>query len=444
MSNPLPMLRQDITSWGGVDRSAQEYLAIQFRDQIYKVIEGLGSKKYLACGLRRSYSDSCLNRSGVIVDTSKVDRFISFDVERGIIQAEAGVSLSQILKLIVPMGWFLATTPGTRFVTLAGAIANDVHGKNHHAAGAFGCNVKEINIFRSDGGSLLLNAQTNPELLSATIGGLGLTGVIASASISLSRIPSAFLNVETICYNNLEEFWDLCEASQQSHEHTVSWVDCSAERNSLGRGVFSRANWCSDNIYKTHQDNSWKTVPVEAPQFLLNRLSIAAFNELYFRLNSKKTEQTRQHYADYFYPLDSIRHWNRLYGAGGIYQYQCVAPINTARETIAALLKEITRSGQGSFLAVLKTFGNKLSPGLLSFPRLGATLALDFPNRGADTIKLMERLDAIVTEGQGALYPAKDGRMSKALFRQSFPAWQEFTRHIDPGMTSDFWRRVTL
>ena len=182
---------------------------------------------------------------------------------------------------------------------------------------------------------------------------------------------------------------------------------------------------------------------MDMPGILLNHFSVAAFNEIYFQLNKRNAGSGRVHFANFFYPLDAIQNWNRLYGKNGFYQYQCVVPPNNARHAIAALLKEISQSGQGSFLAVLKTFGEKKTPGMLSFPRPGATLALDFPNRKQETLNLMSKLDLIVSEAGGALYPAKDARMSEALFRQSFPYWQEFARHVDARFNSDFWTRVS-
>ncbi len=395
----------------------------------------------LATGLRRSYGDSCLNSGGGMIDMTGLDRFIAFDPDAGVLRAEAGVSLSQTLRLVVPHGWFLPTTPGTRFVTLGGAVANDVHGKNHHRAGSFGCHVKALGLLRSDG-ERALAPQSDPGLFAATVGGLGLTGVITWVEIALAKISSAWLDVETIPFVGLDEFWRLAQESAESFEHTVSWIDCGSRGANFGRGVFSRANWADDRLFASHDDGGWKAIPFDAPNFALNRFSVAAFNEVYFRANKSKAGKSRQHYASFFYPLDAILNWNRLYGSRGLYQYQCVLPPNAARDGVAALLDEITRSGQASFLAVLKTFGERASPGLLSFPRPGATLALDFANRGVSTLSLLSRLDAIVSEAGGALYPAKDGRLPPEMFRRSFPNLRESLQYKDPVMQSDFWRRA--
>jgi FAD/FMN-containing dehydrogenase len=435
-------LRHDFLSWGRVARRPQRVASPRFRSQLPGMLSSQERGGLLATGLRRSYGDSCLNSEGATIDMRGLDRFIAFDAATGILRAEAGVSLAQILTLIVPCGWFLPTTPGTRFVTLGGALANDVHGKNHHRAGSFGCHVLSFGLLRSDGFHGAVSVDRDPRLFAATIGGLGLTGVIDWVEIQLERVPSAFLEVETLPYGNLDEFWALAEESTTRFEHTVAWIDATSHGAKFGRGVFSRANWHAEGALTVHGEHTWKNLPLDAPSFLLNRFTVAGFNELYTIANKTKARRRVQHYAPFFYPLDTIHNWNRLYGWRGMYQYQCVIPMGAAPRAIDILLKEITHSGQASFLAVLKTFGQRPSPGLLSFPRPGATLALDFPNRGKDTLELLSRLDAVVLESGGALYPAKDGRVSAEAFQRSFPRWRDFLKHKDEGMSSDFWRRA--
>jgi L-gulonolactone oxidase len=432
--------RSDIVSWGRVDWRRQYWTRPRFRDELGGLLHDAQWAEKLAIGLRRSYGDSCLNRAGAVIDATSLDRFISFDSTAGRLRAEAGASLSRILSLIVPQGWFLPTTPGTRFVTLGGAVANDVHGKNHHRAGTFGTNVLAIGLQRSDDGRLTLTPDAEPSLFRATLGGLGLTGVIEWVEAQLSRIPSAFLDVEIVPFENLDEFWSLAAESVGPYEHTVAWLDCATRR---GRGVFTRANWAESGSLAPHDDRSFRSIPFNFPGFALNGFSVAAFNELYYGAHKMKRARQTQHYATYFYPLDAILNWNRLYGAHGMLQYQCVIPWGEERIALPALLGEIACSGQASFLAVLKTFGHRPSPGLLSFPRPGTTLALDFPNRGEATLALMGRLDAIVREAKGALYPAKDGRMPPDMFRRSFPQWEAFASHKDRALSSDFWRRVS-
>ena len=433
--------RDDIVSWGRVDRRPQHWARPHFRDEIDELLRDPAWSDKLAIGLRRSYGDSCLNTGGAVIETTGLDRLMAFDAEAGRLRAEAGVSLSEALQVVVPRGWFLPTTPGTRFVTLAGAVANDVHGKNHHRAGSFGSNVAMLGLIRSDGRRLALAPEADSDLFRATIGGLGLTGFIEWVEFQLTPIPSAVLDVEIAPFESLEHFWALAAESADSHEHTVAWIDCTTNR---GRGAFSRANWAPAGAQLArHNDKSIRVVPFDFPGFALNRLSVGAFNELYYRFQKLKVATTRQSYQDYFYPLNSIRGWNRLYGARGMRQYQCVIPWGEERVALPALLSEIARAGEASFLAVLKTFGDKSSPGLLSFPRPGTTLALDFPNRGETTLALMGRLDAIVREAKGALYPAKDGRMPADMFQRSFPNWEIFASLKDPAMNSDFWRRVS-
>jgi FAD/FMN-containing dehydrogenase len=432
--------RLDMLSWGRVAREPQRVARPRFRDELPDLIGDVSVASKLAIGLQRSYGDSCLNGMGALIDMRGLDRFIRFDPETGVLCAEAGVSFSDLLRFLVPKGWFAPTTPGTRFVTLGGALANDVHGKNHHSAGSFGRHVRAFGLLRSDCGRLTVTLDRNPALFCSTIGGLGLTGVIEWVQFQLVRIGSAYLDVETMPYDHLDDFWPLAEESAHAFEHTVAWIDCSSRGAKRGRGIFSRANWVADGLYDVHDDRSWRRVPFEAPSLVLNHLTIGSFNSIYHHFNSFRAGRSRQHYASFFYPLDAVRYWNRLYGRRGMLQYQCVIPRDNQRDGIGALLDVIAASDQASFLAVLKTFGELPSPGLLSFPRAGATLALDFPFRGDPTLKLLARLDAIVGEADGALYPAKDGRMPRDMFRRSFPRWEQLVK--DPAMSSDFWRRV--
>jgi len=432
--------RNDVLSWGRVARRPQSIAHPRFRDELPGLLGAAGPASRLGVGLRRSYGDSCLNSAGALIDMRGLDRLIAFDASTGVLRAEAGVSFSDILRFVVPRGWFPPTTPGTRFVTLGGAIANDVHGKNHHGAGSLGRHVRAFGLLRSDRGRLTVTPESDPALFASTIGGLGLTGLIEWAELQLVRIGGSYLEVETLPYDDLDAFWSLADASVERFEHTVAWIDCTTRGAKTGGGIFSRANWIADGVYHIHDDSSWKRMPFEAPGLALNSLAVGAFNTAYRHVNGAKAGVRRQHYANFFYPLDAMRDWNKLYGRRGMLQYQCVVPRANAPGAIRALLDVITASGQASFLAVLKTFGELASPGLLSFPRAGATLALDFPYRGETTLNLMARLDAIVSEARGALYPAKDGRMTGELFRRSFPRWEEVVR--DAAANSDFWRRV--
>lgn len=431
-----------VTSWGRVKRQRTATARPRFGDEIARIV-GEDVPSLLGIGPGRSYGDSGLNGRGRLVDMTALDRIISFDTTTGILRADAGLTLSDLLRVTVPHGYFLPTTPGTRFVTLGGAIANDVHGKNHHRAGTFGTAVRRIGLFRSDRGLLEIGPDLEPELFAATVGGLGLTGLMTWVEIQLAPIGSAFLNAETIAFSGYDEFRTLADASTATFEHTVAWIDCtSAQRGKQTRGLFSRANHMNDGYLEPHNDATSANLPLELPTWTINRWTLKAFNALYYAAGAVRPGRKRVHYAPLFFPLDELRNWNRAYGRRGFFQYQCVVGPSGADRAIPEMLAEIAASGQGSCLAVLKTFGAKRSPGLMSFPFEGVTLALDFPNKNERTHLLFERLDDIVKAAKGRLYPAKDGRMPAAMFRAGYPALDDFSKRIDPKFQSDFWRRM--
>lgn len=397
----------------------------------------------LAYGNGRSYGDVCLNDRGTLLHTCALDRFISFDRKNGVLRCESGVTLQSILQLVVPHGWFLSSTPGTQYASIGGALANDVHGKNHHAHGSFGHHVRAFELIRSTGEVLLCRPDQNAEMFRATIAGLGLTGLLSWVEIQLMPINNPWMWVESQRFSNLEHFWQLNTEAEQHWPYTVAWIDCLASGNAQGRGILFTGKHAANQTHLPSYKARSKRVPFDPPISLVNRLSLRSFNALYYR-QSVKPQGSLCHYAPYFYPLDAIQDWNRIYGHKGFYQYQCVLPPNVAPEATAQLLDAIAQSGQGSFLAVLKTFGSQESVGMLSFARPGTTLALDFPNLGNKTLQLFHRLDAIVSEAGGALYPAKDARMPASLFQSGFPNWERFSDYIDPAFSSHFWRRVTL
>ena len=396
----------------------------------------------LPYGNGRSYGDSCLNPGGTLLHARGLDRFIAFDASTGVLECEAGVTLKEILEVTVPQGWFLAVTPGTASVTVGGAIANDVHGKNHHAAGSFGHHLERFELLRSDG--YRTEHMPGDALFAATVGGLGLTGLITWARLRLRPVPGPWMETETIRFDRLDEFFALSAESAARFEYTVAWIDCLAPEHQLGRGHFIRGDHASQVGGERPRAPSRRTsVPVVPPIALVNRLTLKPFNLAYYHRQRKRPLRAATHYSGYFYPLDGIGNWNRMYGPHGFLQHQCVLPPTTARDALTAMLKEISRAGQGSFLAVLKEFGSCPAPGMLSFPRPGTTLALDFPNTGVAVFALLDRLDAIVVSAGGAIYPAKDARMSAATFRAGFPDWSAFSAYVDPAFSSGFWRRVT-
>ncbi len=396
----------------------------------------------LPYGNGRSYGDCCLNGEEALIDMRPLDRFLSFNPETGILRCEAGTLLADILSTVVPHGWFLPVTPGTRFVTVGGAIANDVHGKNHHRTGTFGSHVRNLVLRRSDLGIVQCSQTENQQLFHATIAGLGLTGLILRAEIQLRPITNPGIHVETIRFPNLDGFFDLSIESDRDYEYTVAWIDCLARGRSLGRGHFIRGNHATPPEKLPPSPGKTWSFPVELPFPLINTWSLKAFNSLYYRKQLVQARHTFIHYEPFFYPLDGIRYWNRIYGRQGFLQYQCAVPTASAQESIRVLLEAIASAGKGSFLSVLKVFGNRPSPGMLSFPRPGVTLALDFPNEGQPTLDLLDQLDLIVAGAGGAVYPAKDARMSANHFQEYFPRWKEFESLMDPRFSSSFWRRV--
>ncbi|EDP64908.1 hypothetical protein BAL199_21169 [alpha proteobacterium BAL199] len=431
-----------LLSWGRVHRGRHRVAGPAWPQDVAFAAaassEGAGTT--LARGLGRSYGDTCLNIGGGLVAMTGLDRAIAFDRTSGILRADAGMSLDAVLRLAVPAGWFLPVTPGTKFVTLGGAVANDVHGKNHHAVGCIGRHVRRFAIWRSDRGVVECGPDTETELFKATIGGLGLTGILLWVEISLIRIASSSMTVENERFDTLDGFFRLAEASAD-WPYTVAWVDTLSTGDRLGRGVFSRGRHADAGSLEAHGSGG-PAVPVDAPGVLLNRWTVGAFNRLYYA-KPGSAYRGAQHYDGFFYPLDRLGNWNRLYGRRGFYQWQGLVPPSAAKPAVHALLDRIARSGEASFLAVLKNFGDMASPGPMSFPMAGTTLALDFPNRGDRTLALLGDLDQIVAETGGRLYPAKDGRLPVAMFRSGYPAWTDLERLRDPMLMSSFWRRMT-
>jgi FAD/FMN-containing dehydrogenase len=426
--------RQQVYAWGRIAPRAHVVIPAFFADEM---IAATGKRPLLCRGLGRSYGDVALNEGGYLLDTTRADRFLNVDWETGVVRAEAGLSLDGLLRVCVPRGWFLPVTPGTKFVTLGGAVANDVHGKNQESAGTIGCHIRRIGLARSSGEELDLSADA--PLFAATIGGLGLTGVILWVELQLIPIRSATMEVETLAMARLDDFFRL-SAESGEWPYTVSWVDSLARGRALGRGLFIRGRHAAVGSLAPHGP-ARLTVP-HAASHLLNRGTIALFNFLY-RTRPKATGGRSMHYDRFFYPLDSLSHWNRLYGRRGFFQHQSVVPMNNAPQTVRSLLELTAECGEPSFLAVLKLLGDRPSPGLLSFPMAGVTLALDLANRGESTRRLLDRLADLVVAAGGRLYPAKDATMSGEAFRAGYPAWRRLDRHRDPALMSDFWRRVT-
>ena len=425
-----------ISSWGRLTDFEHEVITLSDRHQVAQQLKNKNTG--IAHGMGRSYGDICLNPNGVLWQTTALDRFISFNENTGSLVCETGLLLRDIQRLFIPRGWMLPVTPGTQLITVGGAIANDVHGKNHHGLGSFGDHIKWLKLLRTDGTIIECGPKLLPDWFSATVGGFGLTGVITEVEIQLRKVLSPWLNTETIAYANLDEFFQLADASEADWEHTVSWIDCVSKG---GRGLFMRANPIDGDEQQEPKARKL-TMPFVPPLSLVNPLSLRPFNTAYFNIKKWQAGRSNAHYEAFFYPLDNLLEWNRMYGPKGFYQYQSVVPRAVGHDAVQEMLTEITHSGEGSFLAVLKTFGNRQAVGMMSFPQPGVTLALDFPNKGKQTLKLFERLDAIVREAQGRIYLAKDARMPRDLFEAGYPRLTEFLHYRDPGVSSALSRRL--
>jgi len=429
-----------VSSWGRLN--AFPHSPVELTDTKKVAAQMAVSAPGIPFGMGRSYGDVCLHPGGTIWMSSGMDHYLRFDAEAGVVVCEAGVLLRDIQRLSVSRGWMLPVTPGTQIVTVGGAIANDVHGKNHHRFGSFGNHVRRLRLQRSDGTVIDCGPEGNKEWLAATVGGLGLTGIILEAELQLRPVAGPWLETETLAFGTLNEFFQISDASEADWEQGVAWIDCT--RGNVGRGLFSRANPLPQVIEKSQPEKrSRLSIPMTPPFSLVNGLSLRSFNNLYYTMGKRKHAMRRvEHYEPFLYPLDNIQQWNRMYGPKGFYQYQSVVPHDGAEAVTQSMLEEIASSGNGSFLAVLKTFGSRPSIGMLSFPRPGVTLALDFRNGGQATERLFQRLDAIVGEAGGAIYAAKDARMPRWLFEAGYPRLGEFANYRDPGIRSGFSRRL--
>jgi FAD/FMN-containing dehydrogenase len=432
-----------LSSWGRYPAFPQRGRPIFWRENVPEALaETAPGSSVLAYGCGRSYGDSCLAASDKVLAMCGMNRLISADWQAGVIVAEAGLTLAELIRVALPRGWFLNVTPGTKFVTLGGAVANDVHGKNHHVTGTFGRHVRRLTLHRSTEGTITASREERPDLFTATVGGLGLTGVILTVELQLRPVVSSNVEQCSIRFGSLDEFFDLSEVHDRVSEYTVAWIDCVATGKKSGRGYYVMGTHAPAGDLVSHQSDALY-FPFDPKFSLVNSVSVRAFNGAYFRRQLRKKLTRRVSYNAFFYPLDRLLMWNRIYGRAGFQQYQCVIPQSQGREIIRAVLHEIALSRTGSFLAVLKQCGSLPSPGLMSFPMQGVSLALDFPQRAEINARLFANLDALVHEAGGRLYPAKDAHMSAAHFQRAYPGWQGVEALRDPQLMSRFWQRVT-
>ena len=437
VSGPAPF-----ESWGRYPTYGAKIVPLHWQSDFPAVTAGLHTGA-LPVGMGRSYGDVCLLKDGNLLLTTAMNRLIEFDPETGLLTAEAGLTLAQILDFAVPRGFFLPVTPGTKYVTLGGAIANDIHGKNHHVAGTFGRHITQFELVRSDGSRRLCSPTENPDFFAATIGGLGLTGVITWATLRLKPIVSRKIDYEGIQFHGIDEFLDLTNQSKDI-EYTVSWIDCASTGKNFARGVFMQGDHSAKKGDLTPSPRPKLVFPFDAPGFALNHLSVSLFNTAFFHKQIHKRVVAEQDYEPFFYPLDKVLRWNRMYGKRGLLQFQYAIPWDHAKEGTIAILHEVAKSGLASFLAVLKAFGDVPSPGMMSFPKPGITLALDFPIKPDKSFPLFQRLADMTLEFGGRLYPAKDAAMTAPQFQAFYPQWQQLASFRDPLITSSFWERVTV
>jgi decaprenylphospho-beta-D-ribofuranose 2-oxidase len=425
-------VQRQVEGWGRYPTVRAEVARPESRDELTRAVADNAGVPTIAFGLGRSYGDAAVVEDGRVIMLRRLDRMLAFDPQTGWLEAEAGVSYEDLLRIFVPRGFFPPVTPGTKFVTLGGALACDVHGKNHHVDGSISNHVRSFDLLLSSGEVRRVTRENDPDLFGATIGGMGLTGIILSVELKLTPIASPWIEMESVRVEDLDHFFAV-SAESSEFTHTVSWIDCVTRGKAMGRGIFMRGRHAPQGIagHEGFADRAkdlvapFLEVPVDGPSWLLNQATIKAFNTVYFRRHPRGVQRVVQHYEPFFYPLDAVRHWNRIYGKRGFLQYQMVLPKDPEHRAIRSILDAITRSGFGSFLAVIKEFG-PTDNGWLSFPKPGVTLALDFPNHGPELLALMDRLDAITLEAQGRVYLGKDARVSKSAFQRMYPEWERW------------------
>jgi FAD/FMN-containing dehydrogenase len=421
--------------------------------EVAAILASGAQRSYVPRGLGRSYGDAALNRDGGILWHTRLNRFLSFDASSAVLECEAGASLAEILRCFLPRGFFLPVTPGTKFVTVGGAIAADVHGKNHHKDGTFGNCVLDFKLLTPSGGLVVCSPTSNPDIFWATLGGMGLTGVVLSARVRLRPVSSAYVWVDYQKARSLEEALRSMDESDYRYQYSVAWIDCLVGGKSLGRAVLMRGNHApADQLPKRVRHplaqpslRRWN-LAFDLPSTLLNSLTIGASNALYYAWH----RNAANHLVDlekFFYPLDAIENWNRLYGKRGFVQYQVALPLEGGHAGLAAILERLARSRRGSFLGVLKRFG-EANAGLLSFPFPGYTLALDLPV-SSGLIPFLHELDRLVLSFGGRVYLAKDAVLNAETFASMYPKLEQFRgikQRLDPQglLSSSLARRLRI
>ncbi|HVX60723.1 MAG TPA: FAD-binding oxidoreductase [Pirellulales bacterium] len=452
-ARPVRGVERTLAGWSNYDRQACQVYRPEKVAELRRVVAGAPQDSVLSRGAGRSYNDAALNGGGGVLLHARLNRLLDFDPASGELKCEAGATFGEIIDFALPRGWFPSVTPGTKFVTVGGAIAADVHGKNHHQDGSFASCVASFRLLTADGRELICSRSQHSDAFWGTLGGMGLTGVVLDARLSLKPAPTAYLAVEHRRAENLDQALDEFAAHDHRFAYSVAWIDCLAKGKALGRSILMRGRHAPLNDLPRELVDSprelecrrKRSVPFYLPQGLLNRWTVQAFNSLYYRVH--RDQRAIVHYDSFFYPLDSVLHWNRIYGRQGFIQYQAAFPVASSRRGVAALLEKLAGLGAASFLAVLKSFGpGNASP--LSFSLQGHTLALDLPWR-RDLPELMRELDELVLRYDGRTYLAKNPRLSRTAFEAMYPETERFRRiknELDPQhrFSSSLARRLGL
>lgn len=449
----VPFATEPLSGWGRYRTRLCPVYRPESMPELLSLLQTPPTGCLIGRGLGRSYGDAAVNGSGGVAAMTRLNRMISFDAGSGVLECEGGVSLAEILDAFVPRGFFLPVTPGTKFVTVAGAIAHDVHGKNHHCDGTFSRFVESFELWTPAQGILHCSPEEHADAFHATCGGAGLTGMILKVRLRLRPVRSAYLRVDYRRCPDLDTVLSAMADSDRDYQYSVAWVDCLAAGASLGRSVLMRGNHAPANDLPVDLPNvpfrlprrSKLTVPFDFPGFVLNTWSVKAFNAVFYGRN-RDLQGAVVDYDKYFYPLDGILHWNRMYGKAGFVQYQATFPPE-GRAGLVRMLERLSEARRASFLAVLKCFG-AAGPGLLSHPMPGYTLTLDVPHR-AGLEDFVKELDQILLDHGGRLYLAKDTLAAPETVRAMYPRLDEFReikRRLDPSdlFSSDLSRRLRL